>query len=161
VGVARDPSARAAPHLATGGARARHRAPCAGATAASRRRRQGTRHSPHFAAGVATDPSSCAAPHLAASGARPRRRVPCAGAAAAVSHRRHGNPAQPAAPAREVTGNEGTEMGIFNYLPLLQMALLEIGLLDGLLRFCYRQTNEATHSPLSLTWHANSFLRYG
>jgi hypothetical protein len=51
--------------------------------------------------------------------------------------------------------------GIFNYLPLLQMALLEIGFLDLLLRFCHRQTNKTTHSPLSLTWHANSSLQRG
>jgi hypothetical protein len=41
------------------------------------------------------------------------------------------------------------------------MTLLEIGLLGLLLRFYHYQTNEATHSPLLLTWRATFPLQRG
>jgi hypothetical protein len=51
--------------------------------------------------------------------------------------------------------------GIFNLLPLLQMTLLRMGLLEWFLRICHSPINEATKLPLSLTWHANFYLQRG
>jgi hypothetical protein len=51
--------------------------------------------------------------------------------------------------------------GIFNYLPLLEMALLEMGLLGLVLRFCHRLLSGATHLGLLVTWQATSPIQRG
>jgi hypothetical protein len=51
--------------------------------------------------------------------------------------------------------------GIFNYLPLLEMALLEMVLLGLLLRFCHRILSGATHLRLLVTWQATSPIQRG
>jgi hypothetical protein len=55
----------------------------------------------------------------------------------------------------------GYTTGIFNYLPLLEMALLEMGLLGLVLRFCHRLLSGATHLGLLVTWQATSPIQRG
>jgi hypothetical protein len=55
----------------------------------------------------------------------------------------------------------GEDGGIFNYLPLLEMALHEMGLLGLVLRFCHRLLSGATHLGLLVTWQATSPIQRG
>jgi hypothetical protein len=50
---------------------------------------------------------------------------------------------------------------IFNYLPLLQMAILHMGLLHWLLRFCHHLFSSATQLGPLLTWQATSPIQRG
>jgi hypothetical protein len=68
-------------------------------------------------------------------------------------------PARTAPPAS--TSRRTGERGIFNYLPLFEMALLEMGLLGLVLRFCHRLSSGATHLGLLVTWQATSPIQRG
>jgi hypothetical protein len=50
---------------------------------------------------------------------------------------------------------------IFNYLPLLEVALLQMGLLGLILHFCHRLLSGATHLGLLVTCQTTSPIQRG